>query len=85
MALRCTPALTSADDSGGFTCSSFHLMLSWSSCLEAVEDSWMSSGVSSAESSLTSRTSWRKGAISSLKVCIEVVAVLKTDTDLIVF
>lgn len=49
------------------TCSSFHLMLSWSSCLEAVEDSWMSSGVNSAESSLTTLTSWRSGATSSLK------------------
>lgn len=49
------------------TCSSFHLMLSWSSCLEAVEESWISSGVSSADSSLTALTSWRNGAISSLK------------------
>lgn len=52
---------------GWTTCRSFHLMLSWSSCLEAVEDSWMSSGVSSAESSLTIRISWRRGATSSLK------------------
>lgn len=44
-------------------------MLSWSSCLEAVEDSWMSSGVNSAESSLTTLTSWRSGATSSLKAC----------------